>query len=363
MCYLLFTQGTLAQARFARGGSLLRTRNLPAGPKLRQWSWLLWPLANCLLFVSLLVIHSNTWLETSQQLAEPPQLHLQVEHSSSATWEDPDYAVADVADNLTTAERQQQRGYAVMRAHSVVFTGITRDNAAHMNETLNTIDRIGQLFASYSVIVYENDSEDNTPGIIEAWKLANTDAAHIEFISEQLNVPPAIATGPDSVERMQRLADSRNKVLDKLRGAEYERYSYAIDLDLDSYKIELDGIAHSFGVFEQWDTVAANGQCHRGDQGFYYDTMAFRSADYPDTWHDKEQIAGAQRSYPSDGPLVPVNSAFGGLAVYKRKCLIACKYSGLDNEHVMLHRCLQQTNGCRRLYSNPGMKLDYDLPC
>ncbi|KAG5188126.1 hypothetical protein JKP88DRAFT_178328 [Tribonema minus] len=249
-----------------------------------------------------------------------------------------------------------------MRARSAVITGIARNNAQHLGATLALVDAIGALFASYAVVLYENDSTDETPAMIEAWRAANRGgAARIDFISEQLNTVFPMDLGGFAEERFRLLADCRNKCLDVLRGPEYDAFSHVIVLDMDLYDFDLDGLAHSFGAHDAWDAVSANGYFMLGDNEYYYDTLAFRTAEFPDTWHSDAQRDAAHRSYDEAMPLVPVNSAFGGLAVYKRRCLVQCRYSGLDCEHVALHHCLQQTAGCRRLFMNPAMKLNYHL--
>ena len=53
-------------------------------------------------------------------------------------------------------------------------------------------------------------------------------------------------------------------------------------------------------------------------------------------------------------PMLPVESCFGGLGVYRMACLLACSYGGGgDSEHVVFHDRMRRS-GLGRLYLNPS---------
>ena len=52
-------------------------------------------------------------------------------------------------------------------------------------------------------------------------------------------------------------------------------------------------------------------------------------------------------------PMLPVESCFGGLGVYRMACLLACSYGDGDSEHVVLHDHMRRS-GLGRLYLNPS---------
>ncbi len=60
-----------------------------------------------------------------------------------------------------------------------------------------------------------------------------------------------------------------------------------------------------------------------------------------------------------DSPWIEVESAFGGLAIYRRDALLEGDYRGLDAngaevcEHVSLHQAMRSTGA--RLYINPRL--------
>ncbi len=78
--------------------------------------------------------------------------------------------------------------------------------------------------------------------------------------------------------------------------------------------------------------VGANG-LHA--EGYYYDRYAYRGTDYPFgpeligiTFWD-EVSSGPKIHFKEEKSWVSVYSAFGGLAIYKRKSLLKASYSGL----------------------------------
>jgi hypothetical protein len=269
------------------------------------------------------------------------------------------YASSNTLQNKQPLE-QRERGRRRMRRSHAVFCGIARDNAAHLDKTLALIERMGAMFASYKVIVYENDSTDNTLALLQAWQ-CKLGTQKVKILHEHLEWPPAISDGGFSTRRFEILSYCRNKYVEELRRDEYAAYEHAIVLDMDLWNFDTNGLAHSFGVDDAvtpWSSISANGVF---DGRTYYDALAFRSDEFPNTLHSEEQRYRAQRVYNIEDPLVPVKSAFGGLAIYKRACLIACAYTGTDCEHVGMYACQSRLEGCRGHYMNPAMQLFYHL--
>jgi hypothetical protein len=57
---------------------------------------------------------------------------------------------------------------------------------------------------------------------------------------------------------------------------------------------------------------------------------------------------------------IPMNSAFGGLCLYRREAYLAGVYEGGDCEHVSLHRSMQRAG--YQLFLNPGSRYVAILP-
>jgi hypothetical protein len=211
-------------------------------------------------------------------------------------------------------------------------------------------------------VIYENDSEDHTAKILEYFKRTHPS---FDYISEH---------GVDRQfhHRPERIAHGRNRLLEYIRQSQ-TTYDYMIMIDLDSV-LELYHNDQLKELFKHdvntWDVLTAN--C----VGRYYDIWALRfdysvwdseihgslwksgAVDY-DCWvkvrflgDKKKYIADNQIQIPADGPLIPVNSAFGGFGIYKMSSIQECMYSAnvaqtVTCEHVEFHRQLKERNGAR----------------
>jgi hypothetical protein len=96
-----------------------------------------------------------------------------------------------------------------------------------------------------------------------------------------------------------------------------------------------------------------------------YDAFAFRNKEFPWAHYQKpktyweEIVPKIQCVHPITSPLVAVDSAFGGIAIYKREKLKGCRYHSImgDCEHIEFHKCLKQNGG--KMFMNPGQFVKY----
>ena len=66
----------------------------------------------------------------------------------------------------------------------VVFCGIAKNNSDTIDSTMHNINRLISLFDEYKIVIYENDSSDNT---LE--KLKKIRDTNVIILSEKLNAP------------------------------------------------------------------------------------------------------------------------------------------------------------------------------
>ncbi len=229
------------------------------------------------------------------------------------------------------------KGKLEMKQRKVIFTGITRDNARKISPVIKHIEHIGKnYFKDYKVILFENDSTDGTKFLLNLWKKNNK---KVKILSEDMHIKKR-----PSIEF---LAEIRNKYLREIQKDQYKSFDIVIVLDMDMRKgIDPRGIAHSFSKIDEWDMVCVNGVngCETKD------TFAFVSA--PE-YHKK--------SYELKPELIPVESCFGGMSVYKRSALMGCSYYSANEtmcEHIGLHQCMKKENSAR-LFLNPLQIMRY----
>jgi hypothetical protein len=247
-----------------------------------------------------------------------------------------------------------RRGYAAMAASRVAITGLARNIGRVLPVTIQRIENLGRCFADYRVIVYENDSTDDTRLELARWSRGNR---RVHLVTEVLADPVNPTTR--CLARAARMARYRRRcqeeVLDLCRS-----FDAAIVIDFDIQGgFSIDGIASTFG-HAGWDFVGANGLICRRDGLMMnalrqYDTWALRFA--PDLTPLTTREA-ARYVYERGLPLVPVSCCFGGLGIYAMNAYAAGIYSEDDLEHATFHRSMIAA-GHAKLFLNPSQLVIY----
>ncbi len=244
------------------------------------------------------------------------------------------------------------RGENEVKKHKIIISGIARDNAKDLPNSIRYIEHTGNFFEDYRVIIFENDSSDGSKEILLNWSLKNN---KVKIISKDF--------GNKKRPNIQFLADARNFYLEEVTNNNtYEDFDMLMVVDMDMrYGWDMRGIFHSFGLINEWDAICSNGV--KGDEAVMYDAFAFRSKEFP---HNLEQpnywteiVPQIQKVYEAGGKFVPVYSCFGGMAFYKTKFVNNCKYSSTndDCEHVAFHMCINENQG--KMFMNPSQMIRY----
>ena len=136
--------------------------------------------------------------------------------------------------------------------------------------------------------------------------------------------------------------NNRNKprvVAEYLR--DHPEYDYVLQVDFKDV-IFCATLREMFGKYRSFGLVRAPVVVGEDSRYLHHDFRSFVA--------EAAAPAGPGRG----GPLLPVESCFGGLGVYRMACLRACSYGGDDGlEHVEFHRRLRRS-GLGRLFLNPG---------
>jgi glycosyltransferase involved in cell wall biosynthesis len=234
-----------------------------------------------------------------------------------------------------------------MHQSSVVFGGTARGVETYIKRVLGHIETCGKLFKQFHVVIYENNSSDNTVSILEAEKKPN-----YKYIYESSN----------EKRRTVRLAHGRNQILKEVMAINPD---YFVMLDLDDVNASgafVESINTCFNENKDWAVLTGN------QHGFYYDMWALRMAGVMevDCWKQYFSLHKSKReSYENQfksmtitgDKWLPVDSAFGGIALYKTSALQNCLYEGAypDGseicEHVLFHAAIRQGGG--KIYINP----------
>jgi hypothetical protein len=239
-----------------------------------------------------------------------------------------------------------------MKKYNVIFAGTIKNIEKYIQQNLDNINNCGDKFNSYILIIYENDSTDKTREILVQNKKSN----YIYIFEDNITEP----------RRTMRIANGRNKILEKIRELNNKNYyDYLIMLDMDDINYSgtfIESIKTCF-EYDNWDILTGN------QSNTYYDLWALRKKDDMeyDCWRMVNKNASnpdahniyVQSKYKNYEPnsLLEVDSAFGGIAIYKLSSIPNnCNYIGEYEdgseycEHVEFHRCIK--NSGKNIYIN-----------
>jgi hypothetical protein len=224
---------------------------------------------------------------------------------------------------------------------------------------------LGSAFAPFGrvgFLVIESDSSDSTLNELE--KLSQNIA---DFKYKSLgNLADKIPN------RVDRITYCRNAYLEEIEGnRDFADFDYIAVADLDGVNKDLTQEAvRSCFIRSDWDACAAN------QSAPYYDIYALRHPSWSpnDCWIFEKELRQAgmnpvaarekavysrQIVIPADADWIEVESAFGGLCIYKRSALVGCVYRSYTNdgtpvcEHVEFHLQIRDLGGT--IYINPKL--------
>lgn len=245
----------------------------------------------------------------------------------------------------------------------VVICGVARNCARSIERDLATLQRAARLFARVKILVVESDSSDDTLAILKRIGQRDDSVRNISLGALRERHP----------KRTERIAMARNACLDELASNPiYAAASHMIMVDLDGMCRDLtrEALATCWsGDAPSWDVCGAN----QGD--YYYDVWTIRHPQWcpGDCWREHDALVPLLGKTAADEialfsrmvhiaptrPWIEVDSAFGGLAIYRRAAIGSARYVGLDEQgrevcdHVGLHLAMRSEG--RRIFINPAL--------
>ena len=264
-----------------------------------------------------------------------------------------------------------------MSIGKVLLVGTVSNVSSVLEGEINRVLEALSFFDDVEIFLVESDSTDST---VEKLK-------YLAGIYQKFSFMSLGALTPALPNRIERLRHCRNVYVEHIR----DRYSnesldYVVVADLDGMnpKISKDGVSSCFNNKITWDA------CFSNQLAGYSDIYALRSKG----WQDKDcfvELSGRNSEYidslgsnmifrniriafnnnkirqsviyskmrkiPKNAPWVKVESAFGGLGIYKAEVFFLHNYDKneendvLVSEHVDLHSKLIDSN----LYINSAL--------
>jgi glycosyltransferase involved in cell wall biosynthesis len=275
--------------------------------------------------------------------------------------------------NIRNEKSVISNGYKLMSESSVAICSIVRNCNTGLVKNIPAVEKLRNKFKESVVIVFENDSTDNTKSTLRNWSKTSTNVLITCEDFGERTIPKEDYYGFNrffSFNRISKMANFRNKYLEVLRSFDHS-YDYVIVIDLDIENFTIDGIAHSYGLASKWDVITANGYSYSPSlRRRYHDTYALVELGKESIDQNEKEIFNNQKKW-SDlrvrNPLERVYSAFGGLAIYRYSTIINKNYAVIKNndnrvevkcEHFSLHQSIQK-DGFDRIFINPSMEVLY----
>lgn len=254
---------------------------------------------------------------------------------------------------------------------NLVVCGLVRNAAQNLKRNLIKIELLKPYFESFKVIIYENDSTDNTKDILKKYKESINSDSTIA-IADFKEYP--FQFGPFSKHRVDLMSKYRNQYLDKLK--EFPETNYVLIIDLDVYDFSVDSVLKCFKAEFQWDMVSAFGVNFVDYNLFpvFYDIYAYTEEDntrhhFSDFEEFRRQQRDLYKKYNKAKPWFQVTSNFNGLAIYTYESLMCgarytsapCMQEGIESfcEHVVFNNILIN-KGFNKLYLSPDLKITYE---
>lgn len=249
---------------------------------------------------------------------------------------------------------------------TAVFVGLARECQQYLGRALANVEKMASCYDAATFVFIVGTGEDATAEILSAWLAAGRTGQLVEFGKAEARFE----------KRTMRLAYARNVGLRLAEGLAPEAdHLVMTDLD-DVLSGEIDVAA--FDEARLWLGSAADiaAVCANAYPR-YYDIWALRHRTWcpSDCWQDiwnrpsDRSFAAAkfglvharQLELAQQQPPIPVDAAFGGLAVYKHGWIRGCRYIGVAAdgrevaEHVPFNEAIRRRGG--RVFIYPRLQV------
>lgn len=248
---------------------------------------------------------------------------------------------------------------------TILIAALARDCEKNLERNLLRIEELRSNFSNSYVLIIENDSKDHTKNILIKYKKTHH---NVKLISKDYYGLYPIKDYPKSTiqgkgcTRIARMAYFRNMILEYSK--QYNIYDYLVTIDIDVFSFSADEIINAIcNAPAHWGALFANGQIYRKtNKGLKPIPLQHDIYAYFKCGEKLEKIGIHYlnenylliRSYLanmllSKRPYIDVLSAYGGLGIYKRECLVGnsyevfiptnwAKYNACICEHAPFHK-------------------------
>jgi len=250
-------------------------------------------------------------------------------------------------------------------AGSIIFAGCVRDCAAHLPQVLANCARLAAATEKAFFLFAENDSADATKAILANWCEGRINARVLCFDGLHARLS----------KRTERIAFLRNQLLEAIREQGLADYDALCVLDFDEVNAGVIAPEGFSAAVEFLFSAPENAGVFAVSHPVYYDIYALRHEHWSpgDCWKafrtapverraEIFQTLVCDRQVPIAKTAAPiaVDSAFGGLGLYRLAYTLDATYVGLDSdgeetcEHVSFNADIRRRGGALHIF--PGLR-------
>ena len=261
-------------------------------------------------------------------------------------------------------------GKNFIKDKKIVIGLLTKNSEYHIPNMKIKLELIGSMFQKYKIVLFENDSTDNTRYHLKKWEKNNSNVHLIKCENNpecKFNWKDAKLSGLLSTERMDKMRYMRNIVFDHVK-KNFSDWDYYMVMDFDLCgSLFIDGLLSSFS-YNSWDAMFSNGLTSYPffSKFIIYDSFAYQSFDEKINNETNvirknllmnEELENAQKNMN----IQKCKSGFNGLIIYKMNSILNCSYDkntkqDFKCEHIDLHQNMIDNNNTNIFY-NPKMIL------
>lgn len=269
------------------------------------------------------------------------------------------YELPTTNEEIDLSNEYIKKGYLRAAQSKIAICCLVRNNAKIVNKSKIRLEHIGKYFKDYKIIMFENDSDDNTRELLKEWRKENSNVILLDCCDDgncdcKLKHMTGYSFGYNSSQRLSRMARFRENYLNYVKKS-LNDYDYMLVVDFD-----LNGNADINGLFDSiakddWGAIFCNGRTSMpgsfGAMTIPYDSLAYLDEN---SGYENVQVSLSSLSYNTLSMIYMtatthfgrVKSAFNGYGLYKIKILNDCSYIGNDSlcEHINLANCIDKKN-------------------
>ena len=234
---------------------------------------------------------------------------------------------------------------------TLVILGAARDCATGLKTNIQRLKELGSQFENHHIYIYENGSKDHTRAMLRKA------FPHVGDTSDPIDKTQSLW------QRMQKVRENTKQEFLHQHGQQKVDYVLLVDMDLVG-GIHPRSLEQIFKEPRQdWDALFANGLSYKhmsgprkwlfkiiGISNRSYDSLAFEDTQAQTVKHPYCLLTRKPIDFTRD---VPVNSSFGGAALYKADAFLSADYlaeaEAQHCEHRVFHKSMRE-KGFDRLF-------------